>query len=936
MAEAVKVIVRCRPLNDREKNLKCQNVIEMDGSIGQCRLRKPNDKSQPPKAFTFDGVFFIDSITENIYADICFPLVEGCVEGYNGTVFAYGQTGCGKSFTMQGIEDPPTQRGIIPRAFEHIFESIQVSDNAKFLVNASYLEIYNEDIRDLLVKDHKQKLEVKENPDRGVYVKDLSMVTCHNVRDMEKVMDRGSQMRSVGATLMNADSSRSHSIFTIYVETCETGADGEEHIRAGKLNLVDLAGSERQAKTGASGDRLKEATKINLSLSALGNVISALVDGKSKHIPYRDSKLTRLLQDSLGGNTKTLMVACISPADNNYDETLSTLRYANRAKNIKNKPKINEDPKDALLRQYQDEITMLKKLLTGQLNMSPEIIAQLGLSGASVTQGAVQNKPERPPPPVKSSSFIDQEMEKIKKEYEGKLKAMQQKYEDEQLNKQKLAEEVEKLQKDLSCTLQTKTSKIEGFKDEDAEAILADFQAKAAAADSTEVSEDTSSVPEKLSPGKTQKTPNATKDSKEETKTIEKIIQPDKAEKTVHSEKVNTSHQKSTLSQAETSKVVPPKSSPKRPESPKALTRSDSPSLLRGYAAKGLGMLKDKLATSYGSGPNMSVSISKHGKDFEKPDIRATPGESPSRKGFVAGAVSNVAAHIQEEAVKRLTTLQEQLVGNETQEDKIAKEELKRKHKQRKDHAVARQKKMVKEIQKWEGEGIMVKVYDNLQDEIKVKNSRITELETEVKASAIEITDLQGEFQAERVDYLDTIRRLEKQIALQDKILHKIQPTIRRDCNYYNLDRMKVLSEYDEESETWIVPELKIEKTSLPKTGPGKENLSSLRQSESMQENVDYHERANNDDFANHLHNTVNEEYSNNYFKPKRADKLLSSSSNSTYDHKTDKIDSSGSNLAKVYTPYEPMNLFSEPQRRPHKLEALPVIKKKKAKSRDV
>lgn len=145
---------------------------------------------------------------------------------------------------------------------------------------------------------------------------------------------------------------------------------GQDHLRAAKLNLVDLAGSERQSKTGATGERLKEATKINLSLSALGNVISALVDGRCKHIPYRDSKLTRLLQDSLGGNTKTLMVACLSPADNNYDESLSTLRYANRAKNIKNKPCINEDPKDALLREYQEEIKKLKAILAEQMSVS--------------------------------------------------------------------------------------------------------------------------------------------------------------------------------------------------------------------------------------------------------------------------------------------------------------------------------------------------------------------------------------------------------------------------------------------------------------------------------------------------------------------------------------------------------------------------------------
>lgn len=267
---------------------------------------------------------------------------------------------------MQGVNSPATQRGIIPRAFEHIFEAISTTEKSKFLVHASYLEIYNEDIHDLLGQDTKKKLDLKEQPDSGVYVSGLSMRPVHNVRECETVMEQGWKNRAVGSTLMNADSSRSHSIFTVYLESIETDYSTDNNIKKGKLNLVDLAGSERQAKTGATGDRLKEATKINLSLSALGNVISALVDGKSKHIPYRDSKLTRLLQDSLGGNTKTLMVACLSPADNNYDETLSTLRYANRAKNIKNKPKVNEDPKDALLREYQDEINRLKSLVSDQ------------------------------------------------------------------------------------------------------------------------------------------------------------------------------------------------------------------------------------------------------------------------------------------------------------------------------------------------------------------------------------------------------------------------------------------------------------------------------------------------------------------------------------------------------------------------------------------
>ena len=283
-------------------------------------------------------------------------------------MFAYGQTGCGKSFTMVGIEQPREQLGIIPRAFDHIFDFISVTDGVKFLVQASYLEIYNEEVRDLLGKDVKRKLDLKEHPDKGVYVSGLSRHTVCSRPELEKIMATGSKNRSMGATLMNLDSSRSHCIFSIEVEMMDM-IEGEEKVRSGKLNLVDLAGSERQSKTGATGDRLKEATKINLSLSALGNVISALVDGKAKHIPYRDSKLTRLLQSSLGGNTKTLMVACVSPADNNYDETLSTLRYANRAKNIKNKPKINEDPKDALLREYQEEIKKLKEMLSGQMEI---------------------------------------------------------------------------------------------------------------------------------------------------------------------------------------------------------------------------------------------------------------------------------------------------------------------------------------------------------------------------------------------------------------------------------------------------------------------------------------------------------------------------------------------------------------------------------------
>lgn len=293
---------------------------------------------------------------------------------FNGTVFAYGQTGTGKTFSMQGISTDPQLRGIIPNAFHHIFDHIARSKEIMFLVRLSFLEIYNEDIRDLLVPPSKGKLgglELKEHPETGVYVKDLTSYVVKSVEELEKLMDAGNKHRSVGETLMNATSSRSHSICTITIESQDKGPDGENRFKLGKLHLVDLAGSERQSKTGATGDRLKEATKINLSLSALGNCISALVDGKSSHIPYRDSKLTRLLQDSLGGNSKTLMIATMSPASYNFDESMSSLRYANRAKNIKNKPKVNEDPKDAMLREYQEEIDRLKMQLENRKGMEP-------------------------------------------------------------------------------------------------------------------------------------------------------------------------------------------------------------------------------------------------------------------------------------------------------------------------------------------------------------------------------------------------------------------------------------------------------------------------------------------------------------------------------------------------------------------------------------
>ncbi|XP_060914362.1 kinesin-like protein KIF3B [Labrus mixtus] len=364
-SETVKVVVRCRPMNEKERAAKFERMVSVDVKLGQILVRNPREASasELPKVFTFDSVYDWNSKQIELYDETFRPLVESVLLGFNGTIFAYGQTGTGKTYTMEGVRNDPERRGVIPNSFEHIFTHISRSQNQQYLVRASYLEIYQEEIKDLLSKDQSRRLELRERPDTGVYVKDLSSFVTKSVREIEHVMNVGNQNRSVGSTNMNEHSSRSHAIFVITVECSELGVDGENHIRVGKLNLVDLAGSERQTKTGAAGERLKEATKINLSLSALGNVISALVDGRSSHIPYRDSKLTRLLQDSLGGNARTVMVANIGPASYNVEETLTTLRYSNRAKNIKNKPRINEDPKDALLREFQEEIARLKDQL---------------------------------------------------------------------------------------------------------------------------------------------------------------------------------------------------------------------------------------------------------------------------------------------------------------------------------------------------------------------------------------------------------------------------------------------------------------------------------------------------------------------------------------------------------------------------------------------
>ncbi|CAD7932320.1 unnamed protein product [Amoebophrya sp. A120] len=453
-SECVKVVIRCRPLSGQEIQDGRQKVVDLDVKSSSVTCRKPNDATAV-KSFTFDAVYDHNSTQVAIYEETASIIVDSTLDGYNGTVFAYGQTGTGKTFTMVGVLEQEELLGMIPRAFEHIFRHIQTTgENSQFLVRASYLEIYNEEIRDLLSKNPKTKLELKDNPDTGVYVKDLSAFVVKGVEEMHQVMAAGTRNRSVGQTKMNETSSRSHSIFTITIE-CSTNG----HIRVGKLNMVDLAGSERQSKTGATGDTLKEATKINLSLSALGNVISALVDAKTSFVPYRDSKLTRLLQDSLGGNTKTVMVANVGPVDYNYDETISTLRYAHRAKSIQNKPKINEDPKDAMLREFQEEIARLRRQVelqqaghqvvidpeTGEEKVITEKIIEKVVEVEKDMGGASQSDAKML---LQMEQELEQERLRIEQE-KGQTEAEKEQLLKELMEKEKLAEDQRKQQAEM-------------------------------------------------------------------------------------------------------------------------------------------------------------------------------------------------------------------------------------------------------------------------------------------------------------------------------------------------------------------------------------------------------------------------------------------------------------------------------------------------------
>ncbi|CAF4112201.1 unnamed protein product [Rotaria sp. Silwood2] len=423
---SVRVAVRVRPFNIRERNRQAKCIIRMDQKEQTTFIRNPIDDTV--KHYKYDYSYWSCdeninnqkfSTQEQVYQDLGIEMLEHSFEGYNVCIFAYGQTGAGKSYTMMG-KNEPEQQGVIPRLCGDLFDRINSSSplsslpsssyiKPRYTVEVSYMEIYCERVRDLLSPKKSQttgvgsshNLRVREHPIMGPYVEDLSRLLVTSYDDISRLIDEGNKARTVAATNMNETSSRSHAVFTIlFSQSTYDSITNLTTEKQSKISLVDLAGSERADSSGATGDRLKEGANINKSLTTLGKVIAALAEMSSKHrktrsekkpdfIPYRDSVLTWLLKENLGGNSKTAMIAAISPADINYEETLSTLRYADRAKAIVCKAVINEDANARLIRDLKEEIMKLRELLKHEagIDLSPDGAA-ISLASANISKNS--------------------------------------------------------------------------------------------------------------------------------------------------------------------------------------------------------------------------------------------------------------------------------------------------------------------------------------------------------------------------------------------------------------------------------------------------------------------------------------------------------------------------------------------------------------------
>ncbi|KAK2997456.1 hypothetical protein RJ639_024521 [Escallonia herrerae] len=447
----VQVIVRCRPLSDDEVRVHTPVVITCNDHRREVAAVQNIANKQIDRTFMFDKVFGPASQQKDLYEQAVSPIVFEVLEGYNCTIFAYGQTGTGKTYTMEGggrkkNGEFPSDAGVIPRAVRQIFDILE-AQNAEYSMKVTFLELYNEEISDLLAPEEcakfiddksKKPIALMEDGKGGVLVRGLEEEIVTTANEIYKILEKGSAKRKTAETLLNKQSSRSHSIFSITIHIKECTPEGEEMIKCGKLNLVDLAGSENISRSGAREGRAREAGEINKSLLTLGRVINALVE-HSGHIPYRDSKLTRLLRDSLGGKTKTCIIATISPSIHCLEETLSTLDYAHRAKNIKNKPEINQKMmKSALIKDLYSEIDRLKQ----------EVYAAREKNGIYIPRDRyLQDEAEK--------KAMAEKIERMELDFDSRDKQvmeLQELYNSQQLLTAELSDKLEKTEKKLKET----------------------------------------------------------------------------------------------------------------------------------------------------------------------------------------------------------------------------------------------------------------------------------------------------------------------------------------------------------------------------------------------------------------------------------------------------------------------------------------------------
>ncbi|RWR95516.1 kinesin-like protein KIN-5D [Cinnamomum micranthum f. kanehirae] len=448
----VQVLLRCRPLSDDEIRVNTPVVISCNENRREVSAIQNIANKQIDRTFAFDKVFGPTSQQKDLFDQAISPIVNEVLEGYNCTIFAYGQTGTGKTYTMEGggkknkNGEFPSDAGVIPRAVRQIFDTLE-AQNAEYSMKVTFLELYNEEISDLLALEEnsrfiddksKKPIALMEDGKGGVFVRGLEEEIVTTANEIYKILDKGSAKRRTAETLLNKQSSRSHSIFSITIHIKECTPEGEEMIKCGKLNLVDLAGSENISRSGAREGRAREAGEINKSLLTLGRVINALVE-HSGHIPYRDSKLTRLLRDSLGGKTKTCIIATISPSIHCLEETLSTLDYAHRAKNIKNKPEVNQKMmKSALIKDLYSEIDRLKQ----------EVYAAREKNGIYIPRDRFLHEETE-------KKGMTEKIERLELDLDSKDKqliGLQELYDSQQLLTADLSDKLEKAQKKLEDT----------------------------------------------------------------------------------------------------------------------------------------------------------------------------------------------------------------------------------------------------------------------------------------------------------------------------------------------------------------------------------------------------------------------------------------------------------------------------------------------------